>query len=59
MACKHTSTLNLYYLLNAGIGFWALNKLSKMEETFYSSENSVKIIIIKKFKEKKPPLAHP
>ena len=88
MACN-TYMYNLYYLLYAGIGFWSLNTLSKMEksllnssyqqqpgvdprnsekggwdtcplasyiETFYCSENSIKIIQ-NNFKEKRPPLA--
>ena len=45
MACN-TYMYILYYLLYAGIGFWSLNKLSKMGETFYSSESSIKIIMI-------------
>ena len=48
----------LYYLLYAGIGFWSLNKLSKMGETFYSSENSIKIII-KKIQGKTAPFGPP
>ena len=90
MACN-TYMCILYYLLYVGIGFWSLNKLSKMNkslinssyqhlpgvdpensekggwdtcplasyiETFYCSENSIKIIQ-NNFKEKRPPLAHP
>ena len=58
MACNTYMYIKFVLFAVCGIGFWSLNKLSKMGETFYSSENSIKIIQ-NNFKEKRPPLAHP
>ena len=43
---------------NSEKGGWETCPLASYTETFYSSENSIKILQ-NNFKEKRPPLAHP